>query len=121
MSFVSVWALSANKSRWRSIRLAAADRISAGVLAAALSPILLAMWVAIFVLSERSPLIAQKRDAPDGSEQWVLKFDTLWNWNRSRLNDVISVEYIDDEIGPSRNRQDLRRNLPELLTGERAC
>jgi exopolysaccharide production protein ExoY len=95
------------KVSWRRICFTAAERFAAAILIAVLSPLLLAIWIAILLLSARPALIAHKRIGQNGSELWVFKFRTMWACRgRLRLRDAFSVEYIDDQTGPFRKSPD---------------
>lgn len=84
---------------WQFVELG--ERIFAGILLIALSPFLCAVWIAILVLSRRSPLIAHRRVGLHNSELWVLKFRTMWDdRKRGAIGCPLSVEYIDDQVGP---------------------
>ncbi len=85
---------------WQYIR--AAERICAGLLMVALTPVLSAIWLTIWFLGRKSPLIAHRRVGQHGSELWVLKFRTMWdstNTRRSRY--PFRIEYVDDQAGPA--------------------
>jgi exopolysaccharide production protein ExoY len=95
------------KVYWRRTCFTAAERFAAAILIALLSPLFLAIWVAILLLSARSAFIAHRRIGQHGSELWVLKFRTMWACRgRLRLRNAFSVEYIDDQTGPFRKSPD---------------
>jgi exopolysaccharide production protein ExoY len=80
----------------------AGERVAAGILLLASSPILLAVAALTFALSGRSPLIAHKRVGRYGSELWLLKFRTMWGPRTgfSTVGEFFAVERIADEYGP---------------------
>lgn len=91
------------RSNWKRNCFAVGERVTAAVLLMILSPVLLAVWIAILLLSARPPLIAHRRVGQNGTALWVFKFRTMWAGRiRFRLRNAISVEYIDDQLGPSR-------------------
>lgn len=68
-----------------------------------LAPMLFILAVATHLLSGESPWIAHRRVGQFGAELWVLKFRTMWS-ARNRLAGLASfltVDYIDDEAGPT--------------------
>jgi len=79
------------------------ERIASVLLLVALSPAILGVAVAVWILSRRSPLIAHRRVGWCGSTLWMLKFRTMWGHGplpagtRSRW-----VEYIHDDGGPEK-------------------
>lgn len=83
----------------------AAEWFAAAILITALLPVFFAIWITILVLSGRPPLIALRRLGQKGSDLWVLKFRTMWD-HRShlRLRDALTVDYIDDPVGPAHKR-----------------
>jgi exopolysaccharide production protein ExoY len=92
---------------WRRMCVTVAERVAAAILIAVLSPLLLAIWIAILFLSARSALIAHRRIGQNGSELWVLKFRTMWTCRGGlNLREAFSVEYIDDQIGPFQKSPD---------------
>lgn len=95
---------------WKSKCFRGAERFVAVVLIISLSLVLFAIWTAILLLSRRSPIIAHKRVGQDASELWVLKFRTMWGRGvRFSLRNALTVEYIDDQVGPFRKSpNDLR-------------
>jgi lipopolysaccharide/colanic/teichoic acid biosynthesis glycosyltransferase len=92
----------AAEDEWTWQCLGAFERILAGLLMASLSPMLVAMWVAVLAVSGRAPLIAHRRVGRNGSDLWVLKFRTMWEGPKQlALRSAIRVEYIADDAGPS--------------------
>jgi exopolysaccharide production protein ExoY len=73
------------------------------ILLLVLSPLLLGIAIVVLLLSRKSPLIAHRRVGQYGSELWVLKFRTMWQRAETppKVEDIFSIEFIDDEIGPS--------------------
>ena len=61
------------------------EQCAAAVLLLALAPAMLAIAIAIWVLSRRSPLIAHLRVGQYGRPLWVLKFRTMWQGRGSGL------------------------------------
>jgi exopolysaccharide production protein ExoY len=103
------------KGYWKRYCFAVGERFIAAVLVVMLSPVLLAVWITILLLSARPPLIAHKRVGQNGTAFWVFKFRTMWAYRaRFRPRNAVSVEhiaveYVDDQLGPSRkNPQDPR-------------
>jgi len=94
--------------------VALCERIAAVVLFAALSPMLLAFAVALWVLSGRAPLIAHRRVGWRGATLWMLKLRTMWNTescrtaradgNTSGWIEYGLIEYIQDEDGPEQKQ-----------------
>ncbi len=80
------------------------DRLLSAILLLLLSPLLLGIAIVTLVLSGKSPLIAHRRVGQYGSDLWVLKFRTMWQRGGAppKVGDVLSIEFIDDEIGPGR-------------------
>lgn len=76
------------------------ERLTSGVLFAALSPVLLASAAAISLLSGRTPLIAHRRVGWRGSTLWMFKLRTMWKDGGPRGARPRWVEYIDDVAGP---------------------
>jgi exopolysaccharide production protein ExoY len=76
------------------------------ILLLVLSPLFLGIAIVILLLSRKSPLIAHRRVGQYGSELWVLKFRTMWQRSDApaKVSDILSIEFIDDEIGPGRKR-----------------
>jgi lipopolysaccharide/colanic/teichoic acid biosynthesis glycosyltransferase len=92
---------------WGRKYFTVAKRFAAAILVIILSPILLAICIAILVLSGRPPLTAHKPVGRHRSELWVFKFRTMWRHRlRSRVGDTFSVGYIDDQDVPSRKLPD---------------
>jgi exopolysaccharide production protein ExoY len=93
---------------WQCIQ--AAERPLSALLIVALSPLFCAIWLAIWFLSGRSPMIAHRRVGHHGSELWVLKFRTMWERRKEfTLRYALSVEHIDDQDGPAlKSRGDSR-------------
>jgi lipopolysaccharide/colanic/teichoic acid biosynthesis glycosyltransferase len=93
---------------WQTVAIC--ERLTAVMLFAALSPILLASVVAISLLSGRPPLIAHRRVGWRGATLWMLKLRTMWNneargtgrpaGRASRWIEYGLVEYIEDGDGP---------------------
>ena len=82
------------------------DRFLAAARLVLLSPLLLALWVAVLALSGRSPLIAHKRVGRNGSDLWLLKFRTMWlAGSGEALSSPLLIERIDDEFGPALKRR----------------
>lgn len=106
-SFPICQQVSGGEVNWKRKWSTAVERSAAAIIIIIGSPILLAIWTAILVLSGRSPFIAHRRVGQDGSELWVFKFRTMWS-RRTRLclRDVLSVEFIDDQAGPPRKCRD---------------
>ena len=80
----------------------AAERLAAAFLLLVLLPALLLLAFFTFLLSGRSPWIAHRRVGRYGSVLWVPKLRTMWERRQQfpRLQDLLSIEYIDDEHGP---------------------
>lgn len=80
-----------------------AERLASAFLLIALSPLLLATALWVFILSGRSPWIAHRRVGRYGAALWVPKLRTMWETSESpaALSRLFSIEYIDDEGGPA--------------------
>jgi exopolysaccharide production protein ExoY len=98
------------ESEWAWQLIGACERIAAALLLVFLTPLVGVIWIAILVLSGRSPLIAHRRVGQHGSELWVLKFRTMWGGRASQgIRRALSVDHIDDEAGPAqKGPRDLR-------------
>src|SRR5215831_7482909 len=90
-----------NESHWAWQCVEAGERVFAGILILALAPGFCVIWLTLFALSGRSPLISHRRVGWNRSELWVLKFRTMWD-RRAKFDfrHSLSVEYIDDQAGP---------------------
>ncbi len=95
--------------RWSDIEsysywdyLGICERLLAILLLVLLSPLLVAIAIAILVLSGRSPLIAHRRVGRFGADLWVLKFRTMWPHRTAvaPLRTLLTVERIADDSGP---------------------
>ena len=78
------------------------ERLAAVLLLLLLSPLLLAVGIAVAALSGMSPLIAHRRLGFGGRPFWVLKFRTMWRSGARGGTGRALVEYIVDERGPRR-------------------
>lgn len=65
---------------WKAI--AAAERIVAGIILLAISPLLVAAGLIIAILSRRSPLVAHLRVGEYGRPIWIIKLRTMWSGDR---------------------------------------
>ena len=92
----------AGEDEWTWQCVGAAERIVACILIAGLSPLLVALWIAVLAVSGRTPLIAHRRVGRNGADLWVLKFRTMWEHpGRLVFRCAPLVEYIADDAGPS--------------------
>jgi exopolysaccharide production protein ExoY len=81
----------------------AAERLASVLLLAALSPVILSVGVAVWILSRRSPLIAHRRVGWYGSTLWMLKFRSMWGHESpGAAKSSGLVEYIHDDQGPEK-------------------
>ena len=83
---------------WQAI--AVAERVGAGLLLAAVSPLIGASAATVSLLSHRSPLIAHRRVGWRGSTLWMVKLRTMWDANLPQAKGPRWVEFIHDDCGP---------------------
>jgi exopolysaccharide production protein ExoY len=74
------------------------ERAGSLVLLILLTPLIVAVSLAIVALSGRSPLVAHRRAGQFGMPFWTLKFRSMWAGRSSRS---VLVEFIVDDSGPS--------------------
>jgi len=67
---------------WKAI--AVAERMAAGIILLALSPVLVAAGLLIAILSRSSPLVAHLRVGERGRPIWVIKLRTMWSGEGDR-------------------------------------
>src|SRR5438132_1372689 len=68
-----------------------------------LAPLIVAVGLAIVVLSGRSPLVAHRRAGQFGMPFWTLKFRSMWDgWS---LRPAL-IEFIIDDSGPAYKNSD---------------
>lgn len=87
--------------------LHALEQAFAALLLAGGSPFLMAIAVAIWLLSGRSPFVAHLRVGQHGRPLWVLKYRTMWQCD-SRRPGAGLVEYIVDRQCPGKSENDPR-------------
>jgi lipopolysaccharide/colanic/teichoic acid biosynthesis glycosyltransferase len=75
------------------------ERAAAGLLLLLLAPLLLAIALAIAVISRRSPLIAHRRVAWRGADLWIIKLRTMWGHDAAAPQ-FRWIESIDGPSGP---------------------
>jgi lipopolysaccharide/colanic/teichoic acid biosynthesis glycosyltransferase len=107
-----------------------AERLLAGVVLAASSPIVLGAAIAVRILSGRCPFVAHRRVGLWGDEFWMLKLRTMWPSNAGRPSTALLTERLEgvyvpkakgatDERITSRFARTLRKysidELPQLL------
>src|SRR2546422_9288421 len=68
-----------------------------------LTPLMIAVSLAIVVLSGRSPLVAHRRVGQFGTPFWTLKLRSMWAGRSPR---PALIEYIIDDSGPTHKYSD---------------
>jgi exopolysaccharide production protein ExoY len=86
------------------------ERTLSAILLLLLSPMLLAVASAIYLLSRRTPLIAHRRVGQYGRPFWVLKFRTMWNRGTEAAQTRLGfVERIEAQFVPELKQERDRR------------
>jgi exopolysaccharide production protein ExoY len=84
-----------------------AERIAAFILLIILSPLAVAIAVAIFALSRRSPLISHNRVGWHGAPIAMLKFRTMWG-GTDALSPFLAIENVGGGSSQLKQRSDAR-------------
>jgi exopolysaccharide production protein ExoY len=72
------------RTRSEPLAIMLGERVSAALLLILLLPALLAIAIAIYILSGRSPIVADLRIGTNGHPFWLLKLRTMWPAGGSR-------------------------------------
>jgi exopolysaccharide production protein ExoY len=66
------------RTPWEPLAVQWGERVSAALLLVVMSPVLVVTAIAIYLLSGRSPIVADRRIGRNGHPFWMLKLRTMW-------------------------------------------